>query len=404
VGFDAYSPGIDSWEDLFFLQNVLPERALMKILKGPWALLTGSRALRQAQENPSLDTVDHRLINFYRQQVTWDHAGDQYTPELDSQFENVPGLGRVSIGVLLGRGANSLVYSIQNYPDLVIKYQSNCYTVDEIHPLIKDFFFGSLAHQEGLSMNRIYLSPPTYLPQHVSVKKSFQGGEDYLDMCRTARGTVRYMIMNKIDNCLNVIGPDRLGSVRLSMKVGMLLMDLLERLQRKVKIGHGDVHPGNVCVVSSEDEKPKLILIDFELAFFIKPQSNQQGPGIVHAGLSPWEIAGFTTTARDDVFNAIFAAADVMYDGSPWKYAKQLADADKAEALVDWKFNADFFNYPKDQLVQDHTLTKPNQKQSIRAHIANILLQARQLGDPNGYIDYKWFINEFTGALEWAIL
>ena len=357
---------------------------------------------RQAVEHSSLDHVDRRLVDFYKQQVNVDRQVDQATPDLQSQFEWIPGLGRVSIGVLLGRGASSLVYAVQGNANLALKYQSNCYSMNEIHPLIKDNFFGTLAFQSGVSMERFFVSPPAHLPEQRNAKTMFSGDQAFLMQCSRKGGTIRYMLMQRVDGCLGVIGPKRPGSVRLSMKVGMMLMNMLNTLYTDYGIGHGDIHAGNVCFLRVNNEKPKLILIDFEQSFFVRPQCTWQGSPHANPALSPWGIAGFRTNARDDVFNAIFTAADVMFDGSPWSHAQKLAAANEVSDLINWKFHSDFFSYPTDQIAHDPSLSKPDQVQAIRIHISRILFKVRELANPKIPIDLAWFQNEFKAALAWA--
>jgi hypothetical protein len=368
-------------------------------------LVIGSSArLRQFPQSAlSLDGVDQRLANFYSKQIEIDRLSDEATPRLTESFEFIPGLGKVTIGKLLGLGSSSVVYAVQEYPHVALKYEANCHNPKDIPNLIKDMYFGALAFDAGISHERFYVSPPALITfAQPYPKTTFRGGEQFLRSCISAQGTVRYMLMERVDGCLGLIGNGKIGSVRLATKVGATLISSLEKLHTKVGIGHGDVHPGNICVVGASFKEAKIVLIDFERSFFMDRVKTTRGSPVTHPGSSPWELQGFPTSARDDVFNAVFSVADVMYKGSPWAYASELARSKNHVKLVEWKTKGDVFGYPVDQIAKDHSIKGKKQAEAIRAFLAQALWRVRRLEASSSPVDYKGISDDFKGAYSWV--
>jgi hypothetical protein len=122
---------------------------------------------------------------------------------------------------------------------------------------------------------------------------------------------------------------------------------MLYKLHVDAQLIHGQVHPGHVClapVAGSMGSRP--VLIDFERSFHVSRERDQTtGDQSFHPSLSPWQMMGYYTTRRDDVFNALFVVADIMSERAAWNYAQSLIDANRGKELIDWKFRGDFWEY-----------------------------------------------------------
>ena len=87
-----------------------------------------------------------------RSQIEMDKQFDPFTPmmiydsgsesddENDGSLTETTNLGIIKLGKVLHKGFDSVVFEIERYPDLLIKYQLQCDEFDfDIHPLLRDF-------------------------------------------------------------------------------------------------------------------------------------------------------------------------------------------------------------------------------------------------------------------------
>ena len=108
--------------------------------------------------------------------------------------------------------------------------------------------------------------------------------------------------------------------VQITVQVVELLRDL-----HATGVVHGDVHGGNILFKDSSSvvdmSTSQLVLIDFEFALFYPVEVGMDARRTdstahrVPALLSPWELQGFRTGRRDDVFRAIECAARLLSRG-----------------------------------------------------------------------------------------
>jgi hypothetical protein len=96
----------------------------------------------------------------------------------------------------------------------------------------------------------------------------------------------------------------------LASRVFIQIVTLLENLHDQGFV-HGDIHVGNVVQRSTTSLDLDLVLIDFGLSKFFPVEigTNPRIDPIIYSGLSPsllsrYQLAGFRTTRRDDLYRA----------------------------------------------------------------------------------------------------
>lgn len=284
---------------------------------------------------------------FLRNQIELDRLNKHSVPRLSETYEIVPGIGKVTLGRVLGRGTASVIFEVQEYAEIAIKYQANCHKTDPVHPLLRQMFYGSKAFEVGVAPEHLFVSPAQSLPVHITDKTNFKGGKKYIRECQKVDGSVRYLIIERVTSCLATHSGKARGSARRATKLGSWLISMLYELHVEAQLIHGQVHSGHVCLVpvaGSMGSRP--VLIDFERSFHVSRERDQTtGYQSFHPSLSPWQMMGYSTTRRDDVFNALFVVADTMSQRAAWNYAQSLIDANRGKELIDWKFRGDFWAY-----------------------------------------------------------
>ena len=129
------------------------------------------------------------------------------------------------------------------------------------------------------------------------------------------------------------------------------VMVLVQKLHQEAKIVHGDIHFGNIAFRSSENLSAGLLLLDFGRSFSVADTDTRGNelPEKVNAGyqwsdylLSPWEIAGYRTTRRDDIFRVLLMLSYMLNGRDGIEAAKSL-DSKPREAY-EWRMTGDVFN------------------------------------------------------------
>ena len=152
-----------------------------------------------------LSNLSPRMRALAMAQPAIDAENDAYTPQLETDFEDVPELGRIELGHRIGQSDFGVVFTVKDHPELVIKYQSNCDSLDQNdHPLMVDFWLGSIAADAGVAARPHFVSPPVRLI--LSNKTESVMTEVELIDCRRDGGLVRFMVMDHAGDCLGGAG------------------------------------------------------------------------------------------------------------------------------------------------------------------------------------------------------
>ena len=300
------------------------------------ARMQETRSLKQGNDllrHDLMDTLGPSMKEAYHFQMLDDLFDDDLTPILNTDTEVIPDLGVVTLGKRVSRKEFSVIYEIQEHPDLLIKYQTNCDALtDDFHPLIRDFLFSRIAHEAGVAMEPVYLSPPAVLVGERFLKTNFNTDIVDLEACVKYEGTVRFLVMHKADACIR---PDKPRSV---LEARKLVSETLKALKKLHAAGvvHGDVHSENLCM-----HKGDLKLIDFGLAKFVDEETDE--PKNAHLSwvfpfFTPWQLAGAAWARRDDMYKALTTGAELMHGDSYWESLSKRAERDPE----------DFYKYKKD--------------------------------------------------------
>ena len=219
----------------------------------------------------------------------------------------------------------------------VVTYITNCNDMREmIHPAVRDFLFSLGASKKTDShvvaaLRPIYVSPPALMPLSRTEKIhflgwTFKGDHDSYKLCHQKGATVRALIQLKggdhihthVEKLINEKNPPSLLAI---MKFGKQLIELLRELHFRGII-HGSIQAENIQFLHQKEGgyelgKDHITLTDysearFEPAFHGTSEMYDETVNKVYAMMSPYQLMGRRSTARDDLYRAMEAIADIM--------------------------------------------------------------------------------------------
>ena len=341
-------------------------------------------------------------------QIELDENNDAYTPIMTndsgstetSDMTEITPLGIIKLGKLVHVGYDTIVYEIEGYPDILIKYQLQCTDLGfDIHPLLRDFWYMTEAHAWDIAPRPIFVSPPGVVCETTTGKCHGMSIRS-LDLikCRSEGGVARYMIMERAKGVtLHQLRASKYGSPRGVMNIPNALtitynvINTLARLHETAGIVHGDIHTGNIVI---DVVGNKLQLIDFGRAFrrTRQPEEPIYSRGAHHEFMnSLWQIEGYDWAARDDIIKKIQMLAHLMH---PYCYQSMEHDIEMegVDALCKWKREGDWFgSHSYDPLGS--LSASAEMKQDIRDSLENMLTIGRSLGI-NQRIPYEALMSE----------
>ena len=253
------------------------------------------------------------------QEERFPRASNLYTT-VENLVDPMTGLtNSFSLGRLISQRLESVVYEVAGYPhrqNLVVKYQANCH-VDEIHPLILDFTLLQLGFDNGISPAPLYLSPPSPMIALQTPKTIFTMSQRARKGCADSRGMVRFMVMERVGRCLADIYAERPPSIPDAFRVARRVTQLVQILHERTGTYHGDIHAGNICfpLGVAETDFNQLILIDFGSGDSKDTESDEifrPAFSYRHPALTPWQMIGYKFSRRDDVYKAVYTAANLI--------------------------------------------------------------------------------------------
>lgn len=318
------------------------------------------------------------LFQFGALLLEQDSNSVQYIPRIDGRSERTEHtrVGIVEIGSLVGSSESSLVFNLNSHPGYVIKYTTNCIDIGTtaegvLHPLARDYFFLSLVapeenfvkeiaedfimslkrnSTEKISPRPIYLSPPAFHnPFFVSRKVDFRLSQKVnRQTCVSNRALIRYMIMEEIEGItvsrLTQRVPHGMLPIVDSVHFGIPLVRIIRHLH-DIGVVHNDIHGGNI-VLTEEG----IMLIDFGRSRIIEDSRRFEstrtvasfGQAWADAFNSPWEIAGYEQSVRDDLYKA-FESMALWMRGTSLIKSMRIAEFRNLAGLYRWKASGNIF-------------------------------------------------------------
>lgn len=250
----------------------------------------------------------------------------------------VPGkaMAEIALGRLIGANGNiSRVYAIQDYPLLAIKYHANCGNLrsDSTDPILNEANF--LRHLAGtrVANQLVYFSSGVRIGRTLLNRP--EGKLSYIQPCDPRVDAldlpvVKYIITERVTFTLRdrlAVLPDQRTTFAEAMMYGKSLLRVVGRLHA-ANVVHGNIHPGNVGLISSEEKHARIVLIDFAQAN--TPQTDEVFSGAfsidslptllaaddLKCGLgfnSPWTSLHSRPNARDDAYQALQVIASMVF-------------------------------------------------------------------------------------------
>ena len=336
---------------------------------------------------PGLDPETRALAEL--QSVT-DVGNAVFAPRLLFNTELVPlGHGEptsIKLGKLIALNPWSAIYHVAGKAKLVIKYQANCDYPDDVHPLLRDYWFQRSLDGLGITPKVYFVSPPVKLGFPITPKTRFTSSlEERIECAARPSSTVRYMVMDRVRSCVGGLAGE-LDSVppllrfQYSMRVIRITIRHLQAIHQR-GIVHGDIHTGNVVML--EGDESAIGLIDFGLAFFASARIGTRERvrdrlSYVHCLHSVYELEGFRASYRDDVYRAVLTGAIILGGRALLDYCQGLQS--DGEAMLKFK-NEDFlFQHPGglDRIASIPEFT-PGIQAVVRECLSRVLMLVRNI-------------------------
>ena len=298
-----------------------------------------------------LATLDGEIRRLALEQIEADARNELSAPRLEysSEYANLNGrtgpMTELYPTSQIARSASSTIFDLDQLPGLVIKYQLNCDDLGKIHPLLRDFWFLRRLEGSGIVPRVFFVCPPTKLMYPITKKTLVDMSDAERRICTAHPDSmVRYLVMAKAGRSVLVIAKD----IEPPRSRLTLALDVVRQVIRAVQvlhargIIHGDIHYGNV--VAMDRDETKFGLIDFGLAVLVSENAGKNPRPRKHLAhvdclLSPFALEGWRATYRDDVFNAVFMGAMLIYGDQFYTFCSGLSGED----LLQFKKSGSFF-------------------------------------------------------------
>lgn len=281
-----------------------------------------------------LSSLQPRIRALLEEQNSKDVALSQSAPLMMYENEIMPDFSRITVSIPARvHKDHVLIFEIADEPHKIIKYQTNCYDLNNpVAEILRDYWFQDFLKDDNIGPRVYFLSAPAHILPYKTPKNQFSEAD--LEECPAhPRAHVRYMVMEKIPATVFDLVTNRGISARERFTLVMILLEtLIPRLSamHNKDIVHGDLHEGNIAQLSDGS----FGMIDFGLAFFEaemhgKPDAVRPPKSLVVCHMSHFNIEGFRLAYRDDVYIAFLSAAFLMSGIALKEYCERAAeDAD----------------------------------------------------------------------------
>jgi hypothetical protein len=313
----------------------------------------------------------------------------------------------------------SVIYSMKQVSNLLIKYQANCLELSlqedlsgkpYIHPTVVEFVFTRRAAEFDLAPKVSFLSPPSPLCGQKTGKCAFTMSEERYSQCLIhPNSSLRYMVLEVVEGFnlyhYQISRENQTVPFAQAMQIGERLIEMIQVLHRNASVVHGDIHSGNIMI---ESEDPlSLKFIDFARSF-----ENTERPKMriretlwsTHQLFSAWEIDGFASSARDDVARIVETVAAMINPPEYLDFVDSLPVCDPVQILR-WKKGEYIFAIPPRNGFESYDpVTELNLDTSIesqiRANLIHILVLVRSMRDTQAVPPYEELKNIFRNCHE----
>lgn len=350
-----------------------------------------------------------RLADLVRVQSIRDLQLLSSVPLVEFDSENVlisPRFSILKVNKTLVTSATATIMTVADRAEFVLKYQVNCNSLGDVHPLISDFHFQRELHGLDVTPHAFFLSPPRKFESSITAKTNFQlKPEQRIACARHPQSAVRFMLMERAKYTIHdLIDAHHQRGERVpfaqALSVTENLIALLQTIHAR-GIVHGDIHSGNVAVIDRKGEA-KVALIDFGLAFFeddakLAPSLAFAPMTETHCLFSHWNLLGFRFAFRDDVFKALLLGANLINGSRWWTYCSELESS--ADRMLRFKASEFFFAAPglPDPIANLRAVSASGKAQ-IRAALNRALELIRGVNDIDQLPPYQSLIDALAGA------
>ena len=350
-----------------------------------------------------IDTWNPLWRPFGARQELEDARNDAYTPDLTTNYENIPRLGRLTLRELIEVGHRRAMFAVVEYPDLVVEYQLQPIGLGfTLLGLLRDHWIRTeLARRGRLLDAPIFISPTakTRTPYENAGRKTFHiglTGQD-LDFCGADGALVRFAVRKRIGECLRhdaepvIPGSERM-SIHRAAAIGVQVIEFVAGMHR-VGIMHGNIHDRNVCYTNAESSK--VTLINFGHSQWTEMETDKaQFSGFMDTKfhMTPWQVAGSRPARRDDVYRTLELVAALIVGPDLYKTASVqfLADSESSfKSFKKWKSDPEAMLKSSDRDPVDAlAFLTMEQKELVRSEFAEAMKTVLALESVKTPIDY----------------
>jgi len=344
-------------------------------------------------------TVDLRVEEWIEAQELIDEKNLEFVIDLNEMSESTP-FGDFTLKTLIHRADRSLVYTIAENRNFLIKYECNCNPFNSFEPLVREFWFTNEVHNLGKGPKPYFLSPPIRLPRTPTSKLQFSMDNKTWKKCHRDGGTVRFLLIQRLPGI--TLQRYRFKDNPNGIEIVDAIPDLkaLIRMTRMLHVEgivHGDVHMDNVIVNGDH-----LTFIDYGRAFFAQPDQDNEPVyrygKYTHELSTPWQIRGLPWGKRDDVFKVLDIFARMVQPDEYLDHIFELVDKG-TDALL--KFREEEFLLDKPHGIKSYSfnpLERMNVSEivtvEIRQRFLGIMASVLALEDINTEPPYEYILDE----------
>jgi serine/threonine protein kinase len=235
-----------------------------------------------------------------------------------------------------------------------------------------------------ISPKVIFISPPTALPEKMTLKTDFEMPALERRTCAQRGANLRYMMVERVGSNLEDLW-DKAFKLSVDIRIGFeILKKILENLKilHEMNVIHGDIHSGNIARGLQGPDRNEIFLIDYGLARFHTPLSDTpvRRVAMVSTQLSPWELQGYEKSFRDDIFRTFIIFGTLIGGRERWELLHRWDTDNSRESLQNY-----LDLYSKTDIISTPGLPSPweslgGQSRTIRGLWLEIVDHVRGLG------------------------
>ena len=361
----------------------------------------------------TLGSLDRRSRRFAIEQQARDDSSNTSVPLLKLDIEAFPNPAvtdrvefmRVKVGAIIATDRYSRTFAVQKNKHLEIKYVSNCEHGPGLNRISREFMMLRYLARFATVPRAYFLSAPTRLQAKITPKTDFYMSMEDRVRCIATNplASVRFMVTSAVD--IDARQTARIYSWDLNQR------ELLKQATRWIRIGMRNLQQIHEAgVVHGGIDETTVVRIPQVMQFtvgFINWQSGifasdvRGPPALVREPLavqdwhaSHFEMEGFRSSYRDDVYRLIQVLAVMLNGDSFRRYCESLTP----EELLRFKREGFFFSIPggKDIALGLGRLP-PQRVQYVIDALQQILLLIRGVADVDERPDYAEIIAQLTG-------